>query len=372
MTGTGPARASMELVSRGDPLSPFLFRAVARHFDVVAELDPDLRRWQRYLVAATSFRPSRAAWAERFFKSLLARRLRTRNARTLHDRHGAEADVTLQVHALFAVEWARAAVYVDCTHRQVVEQWPAWNPLRGRALAEWHAEERATYARAQHLFAFYQATADSLVDDYGVDPARVSVVGAGANVAELPQVRTSAPVGPPEILFVGNDFERKGGQVLLEAFALVRRAHPDARLRLVGAGPRGDLGPGIEATGRVRDRAELARIYAGATVFCLPSLFDPFPLVVLEAMAHTLPVVATTVCGIPDMVVEGETGLLVKPHDAAGLADALCELLRDPVRAQQLGAAGRSRVESRFQWDHVVDRMLPALTRERLAGELSC
>jgi len=213
---------------------------------------------------------------------------------------------------------------------------------------------------AKLLFAFSEATRRSLIEDYGIAPEKVTVVGAGANLQQLPPVRP-LPGGAPTVLFIGNDFVRKGGEVLLQAFELVRRSVPDARLVLVGTRPSVAPQPGVEVLGRVHDRARIAELYRGAAVFCVPSFFDPFPLVLLEAMAFGVPVVTTRQTGTPEMVTDGDTGLLVARGDADALAAALVESLTDPDAAAVRAAAARRDVELRFTWDAVVDRMTPAL-----------
>ena len=355
------------MADRGDPLVGPLAGALRERVDVVGRLHADLTQPERLLVAATTFRPRRQAWAERFFKSNLGVALRSRRARAGLAGTADKADVVFQTHALFDTSDARAVMYVDCTHRQSMEQWPAWNPLRGRALRRWLAREREQYQRAAHLFAFYDETARSLVEHYGVSPDRVSVVGAGANVERLPEPRRR-PDGPPTILFVGNDFERKGGPRLLEAFARLRQRVPDARLRIVGTPYPVPAGAGVEHLGRIHDHAQMSRLYGEADVFCLPSYFDPFPGALLEAMAHELPCVVTTTSGIPEIIVEGVTALTVGrgPTMADDLTAALEHLTTHPDEARRMGLQGRRRVEERFTWPHVVDRMAPAL--ERVAG----
>lgn len=355
-----PTTTRLALASRGDALTPYLFAALERRFDVVGWIEPELTSLQRYTVAALTVRPSRRAWAERFYKSGTATRLRSAHAvrqlRALSER----PDVVVQVHALFDQALAPSALYLDCTHRQSAELWPAWNPLRGRALDEWYRREQESYDAARHLFAFSEPTRRSLIDDYGIAPQKVTVVGAGANLRQLPVVRPR-PSGSPTVLFIGNDFIRKGGAVLLEAFARVRSALPDARLVLVGSRPPIAAQPGVEVLGRVRDRARIAELYRDAAVFTVPSFFDPFPLVLLEAMAFGVPVVTTRQTGTPEMIADGETGALVATGDAAALADALLDALQDPDAAEVRAAAARRDVERRFTWDAVVDRMAPAL-----------
>jgi len=355
------ATAHLALASRGDALTPYLRAALERRFGAVGRVEPELTAVQRLGVAALTVRPTRSAWAERFYKSGTATRLRSANAveqlLALEER----PDAVLQVHALFDQPVAPSVLYIDCTHRQSAALWQAWNPLRGRALDDWYRREQAAYDGARHLFAFCEPTRRSLVEEYGVPAEKVTVVGAGANLRRLPAVRPLPVGGPPTILFIGNDFVRKGGEVLLDAFDAVRRTVPDARLVLVGTRPSIAPRDGVEVLGRVRDRSRIAELYRSASVFCVPSFFDPYPLVLLEAMAFGVPVVATQQMGTPEMVVDGETGRLVRPGDAAALAAALLDALQDPDAAERRAAVARLDVERRFTWDHVVDRMTPAL-----------
>ena len=98
---------------------------------------------------------------------------------------------------------------------------------------------------------------------------------------------------------------------------------------------------------------EVIQILSHATVFACPSLYEPLGIVNLEAMACGAAVVAAAVGGIPEVVADGETGLLVPPDDAAALATAINTLLRDPARTAAMGARGRIRAEADFSWDRI-------------------
>jgi glycosyltransferase involved in cell wall biosynthesis len=186
----------------------------------------------------------------------------------------------------------------------------------------------------------------------------VSVVGAGATFEALPE-RSTGP-REPVILFVGNDWLRKGGDVLLEAFRIVRAQQPEARLQIVGTDEPVEE-PGVEVVGFVDDRRRIADLYTRASVYAMPSRFEPYGLSVTEAMAHELPCVVTRVGGLAEIVLDGETGLVVPPEDAGALAAALLRLLEDSDFATRLGRNGRSRVEHHQNWDAVVERMQPGL-----------
>ena len=274
----------------------------------------------------------------------------------------ARPDVVLQAGVLFAPGLFPEVpyhLYLDHT-RAIAERYEAAPglppPLPPHAA--WRAREQAVYRGAAAIFTMSEFVRGSLVRDYGVDAARVHVVGAGPNVepapAELGVRREKA------ILFVGRKFVPKGGPTLFEAFERIRREHPDARLWIVSQTAPDRLPPGATFHGSLGPAA-LGALYARASVFVLPTLREAFGLSLLEAMAFGLPVVASRIEAIPEIVSDGETGLLVPPGDPAALARALREVLGDAVRARLLGAAGHARLEERFGWDRATGRMLGAI-----------
>jgi alpha-maltose-1-phosphate synthase len=225
----------------------------------------------------------------------------------------------------------------------------------------WRAREQAVYRGATQIFTMSDFVKASLVSDYGVDAARIHVVGAGPNVS--PRPGDFGVAREKAILFVGRTFVPKGGLVLLEAFERVRRVHPDAKLWIVSSSCLERLPPGAEFHGTLGPEG-LRPLYARASTFVLPTLREAFGIVIVEAMTFGVPVVASRVEAIPEIVSHGETGLLVPPSDPGALARALCDVLGDPVRARLMGAAGRARATSRFDWDlaaaAMLERMRPA------------
>ena len=191
--------------------------------------------------------------------------------------------------------------------------------------------------------------------------------------AELPPAAPIAPTaerGERSILFVGRLIERKGVAHLIRALGTVRRDAP-ARLVIVGDGPeRAKLeqvanetrvAQYVDFRGRVSDDA-LRLAYASADAFVLPSVLDArqdtegLGVVLLEAMNYGVPVIASDIGGITDIVQHEKTGLLVPPGDEAALASALSRVLTDSTFGRTLGAAGRHRLEDAFSWDRIVDQ----------------
>ncbi len=174
----------------------------------------------------------------------------------------------------------------------------------------------------------------------------VQVIPSGV---DLP-VDVGEEVSPPEVLYAGRLSPEKGVLELVDAAG-------GMKLVVAGDGPLRERVPG--ALGFV-PHDELQRLYARAAVVACPSRREGFGVACLEAMAHARPVVATDVGGLRDLVVDGETGLVVPPRDPAALRAALERLLGDEELRRRLGKAGRERARERFSWEAVTDATLAA------------
>ncbi len=228
--------------------------------------------------------------------------------------------------------------------------------LNGRALRE-----------ASALVAWCDWARRSLVDDYGVAPDRISVVAPGVDLGLWPRPGSRPRVDeePLRILFVGADFARKGGEILLQAFAGLR---DHCELRLVTKGAVAPA-PGVCVYRDLAPNSDALReLYAMADIFVLPTLADCFPLAVQEAMAAGLPVVASDVGAIGEAVCDGETGLLTPPGDAAALAAALEGLVGDATLRRAMGARGRARAEQEYDSAANARRIL-AIMRNASRGD---
>lgn len=187
------------------------------------------------------------------------------------------------------------------------------------------------------------------------------------------------------LVFTGRLSRVKGVDVLLQALARIKETVPgkiDVSLDAMGTGTleeelqelAGQLGIGdrVRFLGYLPDAATRLAQY---DVFCLPSREDMCPLVCVEAMSQALPVVATTVGGLPELVVEGETGLLVPADDVQALATALLALAENPVWRRQMGDAGRRRFEECFTQEHMARQtweIYAKASASRKDREISC
>lgn len=220
---------------------------------------------------------------------------------------------------------------------------------------------RVKYTRpGQHYIAISHTIRDVLVAG-GVAPERIDIVHSGVDVARVTggdgaAVRREWLGGDegPVIGFVGALVDHKAPWVLAEAARLVRRELPGARVVFVGDGelrPRleemaADSPPGTIVLAGWRE--DMANCLAAMDLFVMPSKLEGLCTSLIDALAAGVPAVASRAGGIPDVVVDGETGDLVPPLDAGALAAAIVALWRDPARRERYRAAGRARVESHF------------------------
>ncbi len=212
---------------------------------------------------------------------------------------------------------------------------------------------KRSFERAAHLVTFSHWAKDSLIDDYGVSKHKITLNPPGLdlkrwNISKEERAISEADL-TARVLFVGGDFQRKGGDVLLQSAASMQeKCAVDIvtnESNIIGAAgiPTVHIHRGIKA-----NAPELFAFYRKANIFVLPTLGDCSPWAILEAMAMRLPVVATPVGAIRELVIHGETGLLIPPNSAEALVEAIRELSGDQKRRHAMGVAARQRVEKYF------------------------
>ncbi len=261
----------------------------------------------------------------------------------------------------------RIPLVVTLHSMEPLRPWKADQLGTGYLLSTWI--EKTVVEAADRIVAVSAGMREDILHHFRVDPARVVVIHNGIDPARYR--RTTARdaldrlgVREPFVLFVGRITDQKGIFDLLEAASALP---PGVQVVLCASAP--DT-PEIEE--RLRQRVsgqtnvrwigqmlpveDVIQLYSHAAVFCCPSVYEPFGLINLEAMACATPVVASSVGGILEVVEDGLTGLLVPPRRPDRLAQALTALLTDRGRAQAMGNAGRARVEERFSWASVAAR----------------
>lgn len=227
---------------------------------------------------------------------------------------------------------------------------------------------RSLALRARRVVVLSRFNASRVIDGYGVDADRTRVIPSGLEVERFfPSEKPEAPDGAVSFGFVGRHDRFKGVDTLLRAFARTVGEVPASRLTVVGGGPLEEahrrladelgLRGHVELTGPL-PRSATAERMRSFDVLVVPSRMESFGIVLLEGMATRLAVVATRVGGIPEIVEDGLTGLLVPPDDPIALGAVLVGLARDPARRRALANAGHDwvRGESRFRWTNIAAR----------------
>lgn len=239
--------------------------------------------------------------------------------------------------------------------------------------------DRLAGRRFDRVVAISQAVEKFLLSSYGYPPAKVQCIPLGWEGEPLPRQRHGRP---PTVVCVANFRPEKGHDVLLDAFALVRRQVPDAKLVLVGHGELRDelearilavgLSGSVQITGFV---PEVWPFLADADVFAMASASEAYGIAIAEAMAAGLPVVASDVGGIPELVIPGVTGELFSPGDAEGLAARLVRILTSPELQARMSSAARGAAEplrlsnTLPRYFDVCDELLRARRFERRLSE---
>jgi len=231
---------------------------------------------------------------------------------------------------------------------------------------------RQTFKNARRIFAVSSFTRERVLA-LGVPGEKVSVIPNGVEVSNGSMSAGNQRNGSKRILTtVSRLVPRKGHDAVLRAMPLILEQIPNVVYRIVGSGPERDrlqaltgalqLQSNVEFYGEVGDD-ERERLLGECDIFLLPTRetptdFEGLGIAVLEAMQNGKPVIVTRAGGVPELVDEGRTGIVVEPDNHQALAQAILDLLKSPARAREMGANARSMVEERYRWDTIAGRYL--------------
>ncbi len=274
-------------------------------------------------------------------------------------------DAIVHVHCASRASFWRKSVFMSLA---LAARWPVIFHLHGGGFARFHDRECGPAGRRAIRFFLDRAAAIVVLSERW----KSWIGGATSNPrivcipqpVEVPPRNEAARCGSL-IAYTGRCVAEKGILDLVEALEALRARFPEARLECAGDGDLDAIRMRASALG-IRDAVILpgwvgprycAHLYARAAVFVLPSHAEGLPMSLLEAMAAGCAVVASAVGGIPDLVADGENGLLVPPNDCVRLHQALESLLADPALRMRLGNAARATIERRFAAPAAVERL---------------
>jgi glycosyltransferase involved in cell wall biosynthesis len=267
------------------------------------------------------------------------------------------------------------------TYGLLLDYYPSYTNLLQRSIDEIHALQALALEKASAVI--YSSTwgARSAIEDYGADPAKISVVPMGANLDEIPPrevALTRKPSGRCRLLFLGVEWERKGGDIAFETLLKLEELGIAAELTVCGCTPpqafaheRMHVIPFLDKNDK-RQYRELERLFLESDFLFVPTRADAYGLVFCEASAFGLPVITTSTGGVPEAVRDGENGFLL-PYDARGAAyaEVIAAAYRDHERYAALVRDSRAAFESRLNWDAwgvAVGRILADLLKSERSG----
>lgn len=268
---------------------------------------------------------------------------------------------SFQTQSLFngKIENTPNFIYTDHTTKTNL-LYPYINPkqyIRSRRFID-KCETKA-YNDATLIFTFGSLAAHSLITQYKIPKEKVIPVFSGSNVPHS-TANNRKKYFSKNILFVGVEWERKGGPILLKAFANILKSHPDASLTIVGCNPKNITLPNCRVIGKI-PIAEISKFYDSASIFCLPTIREPFGVVFIEAMNYALPIISNNIGCLPDLVVNDFNGYLIN-NNINDYTEAICKLLSNPDKCREMGENGYQYSQSNFTWEVVGKRIKQKIT----------
>jgi glycogen(starch) synthase len=282
----------------------------------------------------------------------------------------------LVAHPAIALSEFYDVPMVSTIHATEAGRHSGW--VSGSLSRQVHAVESWLVRESDSLITCSASMSEEITELFGPGLAETTVIRNGIDAARWPFARRRARTGPPELLFVGRLEYEKGVHDAIAALRRIRRAHPGATLTIAGEGTQQDwlveqarkhrVLKATRFVGRL-DHDELLAVLHRADAAVLPSHYEPFGLVALEAAAAGTPLVTSNIGGLGEAVINGETGMSCPPRDVTRLAKAVIAVLDDPAAAQRRAKAARQRLTSDFDWQTVADETaqvyLAAKRRER-------
>ncbi|MFX0137789.1 MAG: glycosyltransferase family 4 protein [Candidatus Hodarchaeota archaeon] len=310
------------------------------------------------------FVPHLEIWKNRTGKIPLAFRFKSEYFQKRFSKLKLKPKVIFQVSGLFSARITSIPLilYLDYTMHLALK-WRAYAPyLCVSELNMWHELENKLYSEANLIFVAQEHVRKDLLTFYHVDPSKVVISGFGYNDA-FDDI--SNHISQPSILCVlrQEQWKRKGGDVILNAFKKIKKIIPDATLTVLGS--KGKEVPGVNWLGKVYDFSKIKQIFAKHYYFCHVPFAEPFGIVYLEAMAAGLAIVASNVDAAPYLIKDGVNGYLVPPGNVDATAEALLQLLKNPSSAMKMGLRSKGVVKW-YRWSEISKRLITVMKNRGL------
>jgi glycogen synthase len=341
-----------------------LFDALSTHF---AELDcmaighlyepQSFRRVMRLLYCLTT--GTSLSNSDAYFKNAGAFVTRSRRIEKRIANLATKPDLVLHIFALCCPSWNESdipyALYLDYSMALAAKNHPISAPFKGeQALRNWMDCERRAFDRAKYIFTMSNVVKSSLVDEYGISPDKITVVGSSGNRQEVYPCEKS--FGSKQLLFNGSEFDRKGGSFVIETFRKLKQIIPSVKLVIIGK--KIDIDEdSIDNPGKIESAAELENLFLTSDLVLAPAICDPFPTFVLEAMSYGIPCVVSNNDGMPEIVEHDHTGLVIFERNPALVAVDIANLLNNNQRMLTMSVHAKEKISTQFNWQIIAEKM---------------
>ncbi len=242
-------------------------------------------------------------------------------------------------------------LYTDHTHLSNLK-----NPYYSKSdlwSSDWIELEREIYKSANINFVYSDNIGESIRNDYHIDQSKIikAYVGCNTSFDNAPPSLDVERYERQQIVFVGVAWERKGGPELAKAFDRIKPRYPSASLHIVGCSPK-IFSERVVVHGKV-DLKTVKRILSESSIFCMPTKNEPFGIAYIEAMQNGLPIIATNIEALPEIVDDPNAGILISLDCGKTLEKALIELLNNPKRCSKMAAYGYRKSTQLYSWINV-------------------
>jgi len=351
----------------GDPFSKTsrsgvnynVFSRFSERCELINVFDLDLKGLNKIILALTNFSVDRRRWGNKIHQNPRAFNIRTQMAQEKINNISSQIDLVYQDGAMFMPGFNTKIPFITYIDNNVIlsskgGKYAHGMHYKGKRLNTTIEQEKNVYDKAAMIFTMSDWLKRSLIKDFDISENKIKTVYAGTNIRLN---KFQKYYDGKTIVFIGKNFERKGGKVLLEAFKYVKKEIPESRLIVIGSNIRIDQ-DGVQVKGIINDKDKITSYLSQASVFALPSFFEPFGIVFAEAFALKTPCIGTNICAMPEIIEDGKGGFLVEPSDSRNLADKLIMILSDVKLAEEMGNYGYQKAQNIFNWDVVVDKIL--------------
>ncbi|MBW4506248.1 MAG: glycosyltransferase family 4 protein [Scytonematopsis contorta HA4267-MV1] len=362
----------------------FLFRAMSQHFENINFLPRD-KEWYEYTLprilikALYTIRTGSLSKANAYFqKNKIAFILKSQRTEQQIKQMQFRPDIVFHIFGTYSPFLHKSdipyVIYLDYTVALAEKKWSGWAYfINAQQRENWVECERRTYTLAQHIFCMSSIVKKSLIQDYSIEPEKITVVGSSGDF-QLPYVGEKQ-FGSQQILFNGSDFKRKGGDLVIAAFKKVKQAIPSAKLIIIGKKlPLNENEDGIENPGHVSSRADIHNLFLNTDLVIAPAYCDPFPTFLMEAMNYGIPCIVSANDGMPEIVTDKETGIVISEPTADVLANHIIDLLNNPLLLTSMSHAARDKIKNKLNWNKIAEQIakqIAEILSEKVPATLS-